>query len=143
MTVAWILKDKGRNVFSVLPNTPINETIAVLAKHRIGAVVVADEQYRVLGIISERDIVRMLAKQGPSALDDAVADHMTKPVVTCTAHHSIDWLMSEMTTNRFRHIPVTDQGRLAGIVSIGDVVKFKLAMAESEAQQMRQYFVAG
>ncbi len=143
MTVAWILKDKGRNVLSVLPTTSVNEAISILAKYRIGAVVVADEQYRVLGIMSERDIVRLLASAGPDALNGLVADHMTKPVVTCTEHHSIDWVMGEMTTNRFRHLPVTDQGRLTGIVSIGDVVKFKLAMAEFEAQQMRQYFVAG
>jgi CBS domain-containing protein len=143
MTVAWILKDKGRNVLSVLPTTSVNEAVTVLAKNRIGAVVVADEQHRVLGIISERDIVRILATQGPGALDEPVAEHMTRPVVTCSEHHSIDWLMEEMTSRRFRHLPVTEQGRLAGIVSIGDVVKIKLALAESEAAQMRQYFTAG
>jgi CBS domain-containing protein len=143
MTVAWILKDKGRSVCSVLPTTSVNEAVTLLAKNRIGAVVVADEQYRVLGIISERDIVRILATQGSVAMDEPVGEHMTRPVTTCAEHHSIDWLMSEMTSRRFRHMPVTDQGRLAGIVSIGDVVKFKLALAESEAAQMRQYFTAG
>ena len=68
---------------------------------------------------------------------------MTHPVSTCSEHHSIDWVMNEMTNHRFRHIPITDDGRLAGIVSIGDVVKLKLALAESEAAQMRQYFSAG
>ncbi len=144
MTVAWILKDKGRNVLSVLPTTSVGEAVTVLAKNRIGAVVVADEQHRALGIISERDIVRILATQGPAALDEPVGEHMTRPVVTCAEHHSIDWLMEQMTSRRFRHLPVTDQqNRLAGIVSIGDVVKIKLALAESEAAQMRQYFVAG
>ncbi len=143
MTVAWILKDKGRNVLSVLPGTSVNEVVTILAKNRIGAVVVADEQHRVLGIVSERDIVRILATQGAAALDEPVAEHMTRPVVTCAEHHSIDWLMEEMTSRRFRHMPVTDQGRLAGIVSIGDVVKIKLALVESEAAQMRQYFAAG
>jgi CBS domain-containing protein len=143
MTVAWILKEKGRNVVSVLPNTSMNEVITLLAKNRIGAVVVADEQYRVLGIISERDIVRILATQGVAALREQIGEHMTRPVVTCGESHSIDWLMEEMTSRRFRHMPVTEQGRLAGIVSIGDVVKFKLVLAESEAAQMRQYFVAG
>jgi CBS domain-containing protein len=143
MTVAWILKDKGRNVLSVLPGTSVNEAVTVLAKNRIGAVVVADEQHRVVGIVSERDIVRILATQGAAALEEPVSEHMTRPVVTCSEHHSIDWLMEEMTSRRFRHLPVTDQGRLAGIVSIGDVVKIKLALAESEAAQMRQYFVAG
>jgi CBS domain-containing protein len=143
MTVAWILKDKGRRVVSVLPRTSLNEAIVVLAQNKIGALVIADEQNRVLGIISERDIVRILATKGARVLDAAVSDHMTRPVVTCGEHHSIDWLMGEMTANRFRHIPVTKQGKLAGIVSIGDVVKFKLAMAESEAEQMRQYVAAG
>ena len=143
MTVAWILKDKGRSVLSVLPTTTVNEAVTVLAKNRIGAVVVADEQHRVVGIVSERDVVRILATQGAAALDEPVAEHMTRPVVTCSEHHSIDWLMEEMTSRRFRHLPVTDQGHLAGIVSIGDVVKIKLALAESEAAQMRQYFAAG
>ncbi|MGO9545070.1 MAG: CBS domain-containing protein [Rhodomicrobium sp.] len=143
MTVAWILKEKGRNVISTLPATSVNEVITILAKQRIGAVVVADERHHVIGIISERDIVRILATQGTAALDESVGEHMTHPVVTCTEHHSIDWLMEEMTARRFRHMPVSEHGRLAGIVSIGDVVKFKIARAESEAQQMRQYFVAG
>ncbi|MGA7326457.1 MAG: CBS domain-containing protein [Rhodomicrobium sp.] len=143
MTVAWILKDKGRNVVSALPSVTLNEIVTLLASNRIGAVVIADELHRVLGIISERDIVRILATQGPAALDEPAGEHMTRSVVTCSEQNSIDWLMEEMTSRRFRHLPVTDQGRLAGIVSIGDVVKFKLALAESEAAQMRQYFVAG
>lgn len=143
MTVAWILKEKGRNVLSVLPSTLLSEAVTILAKNRIGAVVVVDEQHRVLGIVSERDIVRILATQGAAALDERVGEHMTKPVITCSEHHSIDWLMEQMTSRRFRHLPVADQGRLTGIVSIGDVVKIKLALAESEAAQMRQYFVAG
>jgi CBS domain-containing protein len=68
---------------------------------------------------------------------------MTKPVITCTEHHSLDWVMSEMTAHRFRHMPVSDQGRLAGIASIGDVVKLKLALAAAEAAQLKQYFAAG
>ncbi len=143
MTVAWILKEKGRNVVSTLPTVSVNEVVTILAKQRIGAVVVADELHRIIGIISERDIVRILATQGSAALEEPVGEHMTHPVVTCTEHHSIDWLMEEMTARRFRHMPVDDHGRLAGIVSIGDVVKYKIARAESEAEQMRQYFVAG
>jgi CBS domain-containing protein len=143
MTVAWILKDKGRNVVSVLPSTTVSEAIMLLEKNRIGAVVVVDEQHRVLGIISERDVVRILATRGVNSLGEAVKEHMTRPVSTCSEHHSIDWVMNEMTNNRFRHIPITDGARLAGIVSIGDVVKLKLALAESESAQMRQYFAAG
>jgi CBS domain-containing protein len=143
MTVAWILKEKGRGVVSVLSETPVKEAVALLEKNRIGAVVIVDQQHRVLGILSERDVVRILAKQGVSALGDPVSNHMTHPVSTCSEHHSIDWVMNEMTNHRFRHIPITDGDRLAGIVSIGDVVKLKLSLAESEAAQMRQYFAAG
>jgi CBS domain-containing protein len=143
MTVAWILKEKGRNVVSALSNASVEEIITLLAKKRIGAVVIVDEIHRVLGIISERDIVRILATQGAAALGEPVGEHMTRPVVTCSEHHSIDWLMEQMTSRRFRHVPVMEKDRLAGIVSIGDVVKFKVALAESEAAQMRQYFAAG
>ena len=143
MTVAWILKQKGRNVISALPGTSVEHAVTLLEKHNIGAVVVVDEHHRVQGIVSERDIVRILATEGPGALGEPVAGHMTRNVVVCTENHSIDWLMEQMTTRRFRHIPVAENGRLAGIVSIGDVVKHKLAMAESEAAQMRQYIAAG
>ena len=143
MTVAWILKEKGRNVVSAHASASVEEIITLLAKNRIGAVVIADEVHRVLGIISERDIVRILATQGVAAMNEPVGEHMTRPVVTCSEHHSIDWLMEQMTSRRFRHMPVTEKDRLAGIISIGDVVKFKVALAESEAAQMRQYFAAG
>lgn len=143
MTVAWILKEKGRGVVSVLSETQVNEAVALLDQHRIGAIVVVDQQHRVLGILSERDVVRILAKRGVSALAEPVSDHMTHPVSTCSEHHSIDWVMNEMTNHRFRHIPITEGERLMGIVSIGNVVKLKLSLAESEAAQMRQYFSAG
>ncbi len=143
MTVAWILKQKGRNVVSALPNTTVEQAVGLLEKHHIGAIVIVDEQHRVLGIVSERDIVRILATHGAGVLNEPVTGHMTRNVVVCSEHHSIDWLMEQMTVRRFRHIPVAENERLAGIVSIGDVVKHKLALAESEAAQMRQYFVAG
>jgi CBS domain-containing protein len=143
MTVAWILKQKGRNVVSALPNTIVEQAVGLLEKHHIGAIVIVDEQHSVLGIVSERDIVRILATHGAAVLSEPVTNHMTRNVVVCSEHHSIDWLMEQMTVRRFRHIPVAENGRLAGIVSIGDVVKHKLALAESEAAQMRQYFVAG
>jgi CBS domain-containing protein len=143
MTVAWILKEKGRNVVSALSDATVEEIITLLAKNRIGAVVIVDEMHRVLGIISERDIVRILATQGAAAMSEPVGEHMTRPVVTCSEHHSIDWLMELMTSRRFRHVPVTEKDHLAGIISIGDVVKLKVALAESEAAQLRQYFAAG
>ena len=143
MTVAWILKQKGRNVVCALPETPVEQAISLLEKHHIGAVVIVDQQHHVLGILSERDIVSMLATRGAAVLKDPVSNHMSRNVVVCSEHHSIDWLMEQMTERRFRHIPVAENERLAGIVSIGDVVKHKLALAESEAAQMRQYFAAG
>jgi CBS domain-containing protein len=121
----------------------VEHAISLLEKHNIGAIVVVDEQHRVQGIVSERDIVRILATQGAGVLSEPVAGHMTRNVVVCNEQNTIDWLMEQMTSRRFRHIPVAEDGRLAGIVSIGDVVKHKLALAESEAAQMRQYFVAG
>src|SRR6516162_417864 len=102
MTVAWILKDKGRHVVSVLSGTPITEAIVLLEKNRIGAIVIVDEQHHVQGILSERDIVRILATHGTSALNEPVSQHMTHPVSTCSEHHSIDWVMNEMTNHRFR-----------------------------------------
>ncbi len=143
MTVAWILKEKGRNVISALPSASIEDIVNVLAKNRIGAVVIVDEMHRVQGIISERDIVRIIATQGTAAMSDPVGEHMTRPVVTCTEQNTIDWLMEQMTSRRFRHMPVIEHDRLAGLISIGDVVKFKVALVESEAAQMRQYFAAG
>jgi CBS domain-containing protein len=143
MSVAGILKGKGRKVLSVLPDRTVFELVHLLHANRIGAVVVVDEQHHVLGIVSERDIVRILAERGAAALEETVADHMTRPVSTCSEHHSIDWVMEEMTQHRFRHVPVTEKERLVGIVSIGDVVKAKLDVAEAEAAQMRQYFAAG
>jgi CBS domain-containing protein len=143
MTIAWILKEKGRSVVTALPIASIEEVVDLLAKHRIGAIVIVDEMHRALGIISERDIVRLFATHGAHVLSETVAKHMTRPVVTCSEHQSIDWVMEQMTSRRFRHMPVTEKDRLAGLISIGDVVKFKVALAESEAQQMRQYIAAG
>lgn len=142
MTVGWILRDKGRHVESAPPETSLCEIIHILAARRIGAVVIADASRRVKGIISERDIVRILSEAGSEALRRPVSEFMTKTVVTCTEHQSIDWVMGEMTAGRFRHLPVIEGGTLTGIVSIGDVVKYKLAMAEEEAAQMRQYIAS-
>jgi CBS domain-containing protein len=143
MTVSWILKEKGRHVVAALPDTSLAEIVKSLARNRIGAVVITDADHRIAGIISERDIVGLLAENGPAILSRPVSEVMTKPVLTCSDHHSVDWVMGEMSKNRFRHMPVVDKGRLTGIISIGDVVKFKLAMAEAEADQMRQYIATG
>jgi CBS domain-containing protein len=143
MNVARILKDKGRDVTTILPALKIKDVINVLAERKIGAAVVCDADLRVAGIISERDIVRILAANGPSVLDEPVSKFMTKEVMTCVERDTVHWLMEEMTSRRFRHMPVIEGGRLIGIVSIGDVVKQRIAVAELEAASMREYITTG
>jgi CBS domain-containing protein len=143
MNVARILKDKGRNVVTALPDTKISEIVRTLGANRIGALVVCDADKHVVGIVSERDIVRILALHGPAVMELPVSQHMTKEVVTCTERDTVEWLMEEMTTHRFRHVPVVEGGKLIGIVSIGDVVKLRLAAAELEASSMRDYIKTG
>jgi CBS domain-containing protein len=143
MNVARILKDKGRNVATVTPETTIKQVVDILAEKRIGAAVVCDGDAHVKGIVSERDIVRILAAHGPAVLDEPVADHMTREVMTCVERDTVNWLMEEMTSRRFRHMPVVESGKLTGIVSIGDVVKQRIALAELEAASMREYIATG
>jgi CBS domain-containing protein len=143
MNVARILKDKGRSVVTLTPDTSIRVVIETLAKERIGALIICDASRNVSGIISERDIVRILANGGAAAFDQPVSQFMTKEVRTCTERDTVDWLMEEMTSHRFRHLPVVEGGRLIGIVSIGDVVKLRVAEAELEAASMREYIATG
>lgn len=143
MNVARILKDKGRDVTTILPGTTIEAVISVLAKKKIGAAVICDADLRVAGIISERDIVRILASNGPAVLSEPVSTFMTKDVMTCVVHDTVTWLMEEMTSRRFRHMPVVEGGRLIGIVSIGDIVKQRIAVADLEAASMREYITTG
>jgi len=143
MNVARILKDKGRNVATVTPETLLRKAVEKLASERVGALVVCDQDKRVAGIISERDVVRMLAANGPDVLTQPVSLYMTKDVRTCTERDTVEWLMGEMTAQRFRHLPVVEGGKLIGIVSIGDVVKQRIAVAELEAASMREYIATG
>lgn len=143
MNVARILKDKGRSVVTASPDTPVSRVVETLAAERIGALVVCGEDRYVKGIASERDIVRILAANGAAVLDQPVSLYMTKDVMTCAESDTVDWLMEEMTSHRFRHMPVVEGGRLVGIVSIGDVVKQRLAEAELEAASMREYIATG
>ena len=138
MTVAAILSRKGREVVTVTADRSIADVIHMLAEHRIGAVVVADAGSRILGSVAERDVGRALGR-GPGARDGAVASIMTAKVVTCTDHDTINDVMARMTEGRFRHLPVVEDGRLAGIVSIGDVVKARIEQVEREADEMRAY----
>lgn len=143
MNVARILKDKGRNVVTVKPETTLSDIIALLAKYKIGGIVVCNDDLQVEGIITERDFVRILAENGSTALDQPAKFYMTTDVHTCTVNDNVDWLMEVMTQHRFRHMPVTENGRLIGIISIGDVVKQRIAIAELEANSMRQYIATG
>ena len=143
MNVEHILSDKGTEVVTVPPHLTLGEAARTLSKHRIGAVVVGDSGNPVLGILSERDIVRAVAAKGSGALEEPVSAHMTAKVETCTRLSPINGLMETMTTGKFRHVPVVENGRLLGIVSIGDIVKFRVAEIESESQALREYIAAG
>jgi CBS domain-containing protein len=139
MTVARILSEKGREVFTTQPHRTLKEVIDLLASKGVGAVVVSDASMSVLGILSERDVVRVIAQHGAAALDDQVSRHMTPKVITVTRGDTIDHVMQTMTEGRFRHLPVVEDGRLIGIVSIGDVVKRHVNMIDSERQALREY----
>lgn len=143
MTVDRILKGKGSEVFTLRPEVTLAEVVEVLAERRIGAIVLLDQAGHVAGIVSERDVVRVLAKFGASVLEKPIGEAMTVKVQTCTGETPIDEVLAIMTKGRFRHLPVVEGGRLAGIVSIGDVVKAKIQEAEREAAQMREYIAAG
>jgi CBS domain-containing protein len=139
MNVAAILKHKGRAVTTASPSTPLIDIARKLAAKRIGAIVICGPSGEVAGIVSERDIVRLLAEQGIDCLSRPVSEIMTHQVVTCKAEDTLDELMAMMTTRRFRHLPVVTDGALSGIVSIGDVVKHHIAEVEMEATAMREY----
>lgn len=139
MNVRTILATKGSEVITIAPTATLEEAIAVLAKRRIGAVVVLGADQRVIGILSERDIVRALSERGASALKEPLGQTMTRVVVTCGESDSVSDLMERMTRGRFRHIPVLEQDRLIGIISIGDVVKQRLAEMARESDALRDY----
>ena len=139
MTVARILSEKGREVFTTQPHRTLKEVIDLLASKGVGAVVVSDASMSVLGILSERDVVRVMAQYGAAALDDPVSRHMTAKVITVTRGDTIDHVMQTMTEGRFRHVPVVEDGRLIGIISIGDVVKRHVNMIETERKALREY----
>lgn len=143
MNVATILKLKGREVVTAPPDMPLLEIARLLSQHKIGCIVIAEDDGTVIGIVSERDIVQELAREGASALSEPVAASMTKSVVNCRESDTMDELMGEMTSHRFRHMPVVDRGRLVGLVSIGDVVRMRIAEAEMEAAAMREYIATG
>jgi CBS domain-containing protein len=139
MLIHHLLQRKGAEVVTTTADAPLTGALSTLADHNIGAIVVADGQGAVVGIISERDLVRALAAQGPAALDGTVGDLMTATVTTCGPRATVDELMALMTERRIRHVPVVDGGTLAGIVSIGDVVKTRIGELETETETLHDY----
>lgn len=142
MTVAAILKDKGHEVASVAPGARVPEIVQALAERRIGAVLVRDAAQQLLGIVSERDIVRHLAKDGAATLGMSAAQLMTSVLHTVTPSATVAEAMGVMSANRVRHLPVLEHGQLVGLISIGDVVKSRLAQQEQEVDSLKAY-VAG
>ena len=139
MTIAAILRHKGTDVASVPPTATIAEVARLLSARRIGGVVVQDTAHQLLGILTERDIVHALAANGAQALEKTAAQLMTRTLVTATPQTTVLGAMALMTEGRFRHLPVMDSDRLAGIVSIGDVVKARIMQQEHEVDTLKAY----
>ena len=139
MTVKSILSAKGGSVISIDPTATLETAVRTLAEHRIGALLVLGPDRRVIGILSERDIVRTLAELGAAALVQPLAQVMTRKVVTCSPSETISVIMERMTAGKFRHVPVLEQDQVVGIVSIGDVVKYRLHEMEHESAALRDY----
>lgn len=142
MLVSQILKAKGDLVFTVGPAETISAACALLHSRRVGAMVVLDAD-RVVGIVSERDLVRALAKEGATALDKPVSAFMTHDVIFAAPGETVDSLLGRMTDRRVRHLPVCVEERLVGIISIGDLVKWKISEVEAEADGLKAYIATG
>jgi CBS domain-containing protein len=143
MLVKNILRDKGRDVIAISADATLSEAARLLARKHIGALIVRDQDGSLAGILSERDIVRALAEASVNALAHSVSAHMTRAVESCRESDSVEDLMETMTHRRLRHLPVIENNRLCGIVSIGDVVKTRIAETVHEADSLRQYIAAG
>lgn len=139
MTVRAILEAKGRDVVTMRPQASLAEAASALAQYRIGAIVMTDEADRIVGILSERDIVRAIGEEGAVALEQPASLYMTASVKICSEDLTINEVMQIMTRSRFRHLPVEQEGKVAGIISIGDVVKRRIEDVEREAEEIRTY----
>ncbi len=142
MLVAEILKDKGNAVYAIAPGLSLAEACGELERRRVGALIVCQDD-RVVGVLSERDVVRAVAREGAGGLTRPVSDFMTSDVVFAAPAETVSILMERMTDRRIRHLPVLTEGRLAGVISIGDVVKCQIAEATHEAESLRTYIAAG
>lgn len=138
MTIAAILGHKGAEVITITADTPVSRAVAILAERRIGAAPVVDAD-RIAGVFSERDVIQGLAGGADGLLDQPVRTVMTAPAVTVSPHDSVLGALSLMTLRRIRHLPVVEGERLVGIVSIGDLVKYRIDRIEAEAAAMRDY----
>lgn len=139
MTVKAILSAKGGDVLTIEPTANVAAAAKILAERKIGALVVTGADRRVVGIVSERDLVQEFAAHGAASFDMPLTEVMTRKVMTCSPSDTISSVMEQMTTGRFRHVPVVEQGRLTGIISIGDVVKHRLQEMEREQSALRDY----
>jgi CBS domain-containing protein len=139
MTVKAILSTKGSNVTTTEPTASLESGIKILAERGIGALVVLGADHRVIGILSERDVVRALAERGAGALTEPLARVMTRKISTCTQSDAVNSIMEQMTADKFRHVPVVEEERLVGIVSIGDVVKHTLMGMKLESEALHDY----
>lgn len=139
MYVSDILKKKGESVITLGATEPVSVAVALLAENRIGAVLVIDDRSDIAGILSERDVVRGMHVHGESAFAKPVGELMTAEVVTCEPKDPVAAIMGMMTAQRFRHVPVIQDGNLVGMISIGDVVKSRIEEAQSEVEALRHY----
>ena len=142
MIVEQILNDKGREVVTLKAGITLKDAAILMDERKIGAVVALDEDDRIVGVLSERDIVRQVARHGAAALEMPVGSAMTRAVVTVHSETAIDEALQTMTDRRIRHLPVVHNDRLTGFVSIGDLVKWKIAETEAEAKAMKSYLSA-
>jgi CBS domain-containing protein len=138
MTVRAILDSKGHHILSVEPEAKLSAAVKILGERKIGAVLVMSKG-SIEGILSERDIVRALSERGANVLDEAVSEVMTRKVVSCRQSDTVGAIMERMTTGKFRHLPVVEGERVVGLISIGDIVKWRVQEYENEQEALRQY----
>ena len=138
MTVRTILDTKGHDILSVEPDSKLSAAVKMLSERRIGAVLVMSDG-RIEGILSERDIVRVLAERGAAVLDEPVSAVMTRKVISCKQNDTVGAIMEMMTLGKFRHLPVVEDGKVVGLISIGDIVKWRVREYETEQEALREY----